>query len=118
MSEEIKDKTTKEQTGRKEFLSKYESKPGQQKPRRNIFDDYKIVNSFELDLPNTQNKLVMSLHQKKTDESDYLFKWQIGKSSMFIDGKIAFVVSTAMEAITDDIVPADLRPKMTMEKTN
>ncbi len=93
---------------RTEFLNKYKNQGP--RPRRNIFEDYTQVNSYELDLPNTQNKLVISLHQKKSDEKDYLLKWQIGKSSMFIDAKTTWVVSEAMRFLTDDIVPADLKP--------
>ncbi len=93
---------------RSDFLKQYKDRGP--RPRRNIFEDYNQVNSYELDLPNTQNKLVISLHQKKGDEKDYLLKWQIGKSSMFIDAKTTFIVSEAMRFLTDEIVPDDLKP--------
>ena len=101
-----------DQSKRSKFLQDY--KKQMPKQRRDIFEDYNQVNSYELDLPNTQNKLVISVHQKKTDETDYLLKWQIGKSSMFIDAKTAFIVSEAMRFLTDEIVPSELKP--TLEK--
>ncbi len=104
----------KQTESRTEFLNKYKNQGP--RPRRNIFEDYTQVNSYELDLPNTQNKLVISLHQKKSDEKDYLLKWQIGKSSMFIDAKTTFIVSEAMRYLTEDIVPEDLKPTSDMKQ--
>lgn len=102
---------------RTEFLNKYKNQG--MRPRRNIFEDYTQVNSYELDLPNTQNKLVISLHQQKLDDKNYLLKWQIGKSSMFIDAKTTFIVSEAMRYLTEDIVPDDLKPTVDIkEKTS
>lgn len=100
--------TENPQLGREKFLKDFKST--HPRVRRDIFEDYTQVNSYELDLPNTQNKLVISLHKRKTDETDHLLKWQIGKSSMFIDAKTTWVVSEAMRFLTDDIVPADLKP--------
>lgn len=94
--------------GRGEFLNRYKDK--HPRVRRDIFEDYNQMNSFELDLPNTQNKMVISVHQRKNDETDHLLKWQIGQSSMFIDAKTAFVVSEAMRHLTVDIVPDELKP--------
>lgn len=95
-------------TGRKGFLDKYQG--GQYSKRGNIFDNYEVINSFDVDLPNTSKKLIISLCQSKIDPESYLLKWQIGKSSLFIDAKIAFVVSEAMRYITEDIVPDNLKP--------
>ena len=92
---------------REKFLNDFKNQP---KVRRDIFLDYEQKNSYELDLPNTLNKLVISLHQKKNDATDYLLKWQIGRSSMFIDAKTAYVVSEAMRYLTEDIVPDHLKP--------
>jgi len=100
--------TDRTQETRGDFLRSFKEK--HPRARRDIFEDYEQVNSYELDLPNTQNKLVISLHKRKNDETDHLLKWQIGKSSMFIDAKTSFVVSEAMRFLTDDIVPADLKP--------
>ncbi len=108
MEDDSEIKPMETSSDRSDFLKKYKEKGP--RPRRNIFEDYTQVNSYELDLPNTQNKLVISLHQKKTDEKDYLLKWQIGKSSMFIDAKTTFIVSEAMRFLTEDIVPDDLKP--------
>ena len=109
MSDEIKNtKESPKPESRKEFLSKY--KKENPRVRRDIFEDYVQVNSFELDLPNTQNKMVISVHRRKNDEHEHLLKWQIGKSSMFIDAKTAFVVSEAMRHLTEDIVPDELKP--------
>lgn len=93
---------------RGDFLKNYKDK--HPRVRRDIFEDYTQVNSFELDLPNTQNKMIISVHKRKNDETDHLLKWQIGKSSMFIDAKTAFVVSEAMRHLTEDIVPDELKP--------
>ncbi len=100
------------QEKRGKFLEKFNK--NQPKVRRDIFEDYIQKNSYEIDLPNTPNKLVISLHQKKSDENEYLLKWQIGKSSMFIDAKIAYVVSEAQRYLTEDIVPDEL--KLTSDK--
>jgi len=108
MSETEEIKNSEEQTSRKKFLDEHRSVG--RKPRRDIFEDYNETNNYELDLPNTQNKLILSLHQKKTDNSAFLLKWSIGKSSMFIDGKISFVVAEAMRFLTADIVPDELKP--------
>lgn len=107
MSEKIENDS--EQNKRKSFLET--QKRNGPKQRRDIFEDYKVVNSYEIELSKTQNKLVLSLHQKKTDNTDYLFKWQIGKSSMFVDGKITFVVAEAMRYLTSEVVPDSLKPK-------
>lgn len=93
---------------RGEYLEKF--KKEHPAKRRDIFESYDEVNSFELDLPNTQNKLVLSLHKNKRDSEEHLLKWRIGKSSMFIDAKTAFVVSEAMRHLTEDIVPDELKP--------
>jgi len=106
--------TDKTQESRGKFLREFKDK--HPRVRRDIFEDYEQVNNYELDLPNTQNKLVISLHQRKTDETDYLLKWQVGKSSMFIDAKTAFVVSEAMRFLTDDIVPTELKPTFDTSK--
>ncbi len=105
--ENIKKEIPKPQS-RGDFLKNYKEK--NPRVRRDIFEDYNQVNSFELDLPNTQNKMVISVHQRKTDDTDHLLKWQIGMSSMFIDAKTAFVVSEAMRHLTEDIVPDELKP--------
>ena len=107
MSNESKNENKSTET-RKDFLDKF--KKENPRRRRDIFEDYNEINSYELDLPKTQNKLVISLHQKKTDDTDHLLKWQIGKSSMFIDAKTSFVVSEAMRHLTDAIVPDELKP--------
>lgn len=101
-------KESPQQESRKDFLSRV--KKDHPRVRKDIFEDYNQVNSFELDLPNTQNKMVISVHQRKTDEKDHLLKWQIGKSSMFIDAKTTFIVSEAMRHLTEDIVPDELKP--------
>ena len=103
----LENKETNQQT-RGKFLNDY--KKGLPKQRRDIFEDYNQINSYELDLPNTQHQLVISVHQKKTDKTDYLLKWQIGKSSMFIDARTTFIVSEAMRFLTDEIVPSELKP--------
>lgn len=109
MSEENKNtQDTSKPESRRDFLNKY--KRDNPRVRKDIFEDYTQVNSFELDLPNTQNKMVISVHQRKNDEHEYLLKWQIGKSSMFIDAKTTFVVSEAMRHLTEDIVPDELKP--------
>ena len=105
---EKNEKTDTTQQDRGNFLKTFKDR--NPRVRRDIFEDYDQVNSYELDLPNTQNKLVISLHKSKKDETDHLLKWQIGKSSMFIDAKTTFVVSEAMRFLTDDIVPAELKP--------
>ena len=84
--------------------------------RKDIFERYEQVNSFEVDLPNTQNKLVLSVHKSLKDPEDHLFKWSIGKASMFMDAKITFVVAEAMRYLTEDIVPDDLKPKPDIKK--
>ena len=99
---------------RSKFLEEYKNKGP--RPRRNIFEDYSQVNSYELDLPNTQNKLVISLHQMKADKENFLLKWQIGKSSMFIDAKTTFIVSEAMRFLTEDIVPDELKPTVDIKQ--
>ena len=106
MDNEKPTKSTQESRG--EFLKTFSEK--HPRVRRDIFEDYEQVNSYELDLPNTQNKLIISLHKRKNDDTDHLLKWQIGKSSMFIDAKTSFVVSEAMRFLTDDIVPKELKP--------
>jgi len=100
--------STGKEGGRGDFLKQYKDK--HPRVRRDIFEDYVQKNSFELDLPNTQNKMIISVHQRKNDETDHLLKWQIGQSSMFIDAKTAFVVSEAMRHLTVDIVPDELKP--------
>ena len=99
-----------EQEIRGKFLKNYQDNVP--KARRDIFEEYNQINSYELDLPNTQNKLVISVHQKKSDATDYLLKWQIGKSSMFIDAKTSWIVSEAMRFLTNEIVPTELKPKL------
>ena len=104
---------------RSAFLKGYSDK--NPRVRRDIFEDYVKVNSFELDLPNTQNKMIISLHRRKNDDNDHLLKWTIGKSSMFIDAKTTFVVSEAMRHLTEDVVPDELKPLADikqMEDTN
>lgn len=96
------------QTDRKDFLNRY--KESARRPRYDIFKDYEQVNNYELDLPNTQNKLVISLHQKKSDANDYLLRLGIGRSSIFIDAKTSYIVSEAMRFLTEDIVPPELKP--------
>ncbi len=107
--------TNNTQESRANFLKNVKEK--HPRIRRDIFEDYEQVNSYELDLPNTQNKFIISLHKRKSDETDHLLKWQIGKSSMFIDAKITFVVSEAMRFLTDDIVPAELKPTFDASKS-
>lgn len=104
----VENKAETSQESRKDFLDKH--KIVQHRARRNIFDDYKQINSYELDLPNTQNKFAVTLHQRKTDNAQYLLKMQVGTNSVFIDAKTAFIVSEAMRFITNDIVPDDLKP--------
>lgn len=99
----------KEQQDRKKFLKSYDSKKVRPQ-RRNLFDDFTQINSYELPLQNTYNDLVISLHQKKTDETEHLLKFQIGKTSMFIDAKISFYLAEAIRVVCDSVVPPDLRP--------
>ena len=111
MENEIEQKIEEksEQQNRQEFLDKTKSKVVHQ--RRDFFEDCTQVNNYELPLPNTQKKLVLSLHQKNNDKETYLLKLQVGVRSIFVDAKIAFVMAETMRFLTDDIVPDELKPK-------
>ncbi len=96
------------QQNRETFLNKHNKR--EPYVRRDVFADFEQVNNYELPMPNTQHKLVLSLHKKKTDESMHLLKFQIGRNSLFIDAKTAFIVAEALRFLTDEIVPEDLKP--------
>lgn len=93
------------------FLSSYSNKDNIARgPRKDIFLDYNMINSFEIPLPNTQNKLVSEVWKKKDNSDSHILKMRIGKGALFFDAKVAFVVREVLRELTDSIVPADLRP--------
>lgn len=103
--EDIKQDTEQEQ--RQKFL---DSRKMNRETRGDIFENYTIKNSYEMELPNTKNKLVVTLHSKKTENNSYLLKLKIGNANLFFDAKISFIVAEALRFLTDDIVPDDLKP--------
>lgn len=99
--------SVKQQEIRKKFL---DSQNTERRVRKNIFDNYKMINNYELRLPNTDNKLIYSLWQNKRDDDDFLLKQQIGKTTMFWDAKISFIASEVIRFLTADIVPDEMKP--------
>ena len=79
---------------------------------RNPLEGFKQKNNFEIPIGDTPHKLIVEVYQHGINIDRFITVLRVGRSSIFFDAKISFVLAEVLKEMTDPYVPADLKPKV------